>query len=145
MPDTVVRFTVSVPPDLLAQFDEVCAGKGYASRSEAVRDSIRDYLVGHTWSAAGAEDDEDEVIGTLTLLCDNNARRLSEELRDRIGRNASQVVTTLQSPVDPSTSLEVAVIRGKKADVLALADEVISLKGVRHGRLVAAAAKGKLK
>lgn len=145
MPDTVVRFTVSVPPDLLAEFDEVCAGKGYASRSEAVRDSIRDYLVGHTWSTAGAEEDQDEVIGTLTLLCDNNSRRLSEELRDRIGRNASQVVTTLQAPVDADTSLEVAVIRGKKADVLALADEVISLRGVRHGRLVAAAANGKLK
>lgn len=145
MPDSVVRFTVSVPPDLLAQFDEVCAGKGYASRSEAVRDSIRDYLVGHTWTTAGAEGDQDEVIGTLTLLCDTTSRRLSEELRERIGRNPSQVVTTLQAPVDSDTSLEVAVVRGNRADVMALADEIISLRGVKHGRLVAAAANGKLK
>lgn len=145
MPDSVVRFTVSVPPDLLSEFDEVCAGKGYASRSEAVRDSIRDYLVGHAWTTTGADSDQDEVIGTLTLLCDSTARRLAEELRDRIGRNSSQVVTTLQAPVDPDTSLEVAVIRGKKAEVIALADEIISLRGVKHGRLVAAAANGKLK
>lgn len=133
MPESVARFTISIPPELLTTFDEVCAGKGYASRSEAIRDAIRDYLIAHDWATAG---DDREVVGTITLVYDHESRRLTDELTERQHRRHAQVLSSLHIHLDPRNCLEVVVVRGSGQEVAALADELISLRGVKHGRLV---------
>jgi CopG family transcriptional regulator, nickel-responsive regulator len=133
MPDSVARFTISVPPELLATFDEVSAGKGYTSRSEAVRDAIREYLITHDWGAKG---DEGEVVGTITLVYDHEIRKLSDELLERQHRKHTHVLSSLHVHLDARNCLEVVVVRGTGKEVAALADELISLRGVKHGRLV---------
>ena len=133
MPESVARFTISIPPELLATFDEVCAGKGYASRSEAIRDAIRDYLIAHDW--AGSNDDH-EVVGTITLVYDHESRRLTDELTERQHRHHTHVLSSLHIHLDRHNCLEVVVVRGTGKEVAALADELISLRGVKHGRLV---------
>lgn len=140
MPDSVARFTISVPPELLAAFDEVCAGKGYVSRSEAVRDALRDYLVAHDWTDGGGG----EVAGTLTLICDGAARSLAEELREREQRYHGHVHSSVHVALDDRHCLEVLVVRGDRRQVAALADELISLRGVKHGRLVCTSMAGVL-
>jgi len=137
MPDAVARFTVSLPPELLTTFDEVCAHKGYASRSEAIRDAIRDYLVAHHWSA---EEVDGEVVGTITLVYDHEVRRLSDELLERQHRNHTRVLSSMHVHLDPRNCLEVVVVKGTGPEVAALADELISLRGVKHGRLVSSTA-----
>jgi CopG family nickel-responsive transcriptional regulator len=133
MPDSVARFTISIPPELLATFDEVCASKGYASRSEAIRDAIRDYLISHDWSV---EEDGREVVGTITLIYSAVARRLAEELAERQSQRKTQLLSTLHVHLDAERSIAVVVVRGSGREVTALADELISLRGVEHGRLV---------
>ena len=133
MPDTVARFTISVPPELLAMFDEVSAGKGYASRSEAVRDAIREYLVTHEWTADG---EGGEVVGTITLLYDHESHRLPEELQERQHRRQGSILSSMHVHLDGRNCLEVIVVRGSRGDVTGLADALISLRGVKHGRLV---------
>lgn len=130
MPEPVERFTISIPPDLLMTFDEVCAGKGYASRSEAVRDAIRDYLVAHNWSG----EPNGDVVGTITLVYGADGRAARDEATAP-GAHA-RILSSLSVPLDRSHSLEVIVARGSSAGVAALADELISLRGVKHGRLV---------
>lgn len=141
MPDSVARFTISVPPELLSTFDEVCASKGYVSRSEAVRNALRDYLVAHNWADGG---EEGEVVGTITLLVDADARHLAEELRDRQHRYQRAILSALNVRVDPETCLEVIVVRGSRKLIASLADELISLRGVKHGRLVSTSTAGAL-
>ena len=136
MPDHVARFTISVEPELLATFDEVCAGKGYASRSEAVRDAIRDYLVAHEWSGQA---EHGEVVGTITLLYDHEIRRLSDELLERQHQHHTHVLSSMHVHLDARNCLEVVVVRGTAQEVAHLADSLISLRGVKHGRLVCTA------
>ncbi len=133
MAETVARFTVSVPPELLALFDEVSAGKGYVSRSEAVRDALREYLVAHEWTGDGQDG---EVVGTITLVYDHEVRRLSDELLERQHRRHTHVLSSLHVHLDARHCLEVVIVRGNRAEVAAMADELISLRGVKHGRLV---------
>jgi len=136
MPDTVARFTISVAPELLTVFDEVCASKGYASRSEAVRDAIREYLVAHEWASDGEEGEAGEVVGTITLVYDHEVRHLSDELVERQHRHHTHVLSSMHVHLDQRNCLEVVVVRGSRTEVSALADELISLLGVKHGRLV---------
>jgi CopG family nickel-responsive transcriptional regulator len=133
MPDSVARFTISVAPELLTTFDEVCASKGYSSRSEAVRDAIREYLVAHEWNGDGGGG---EVVGTVTLVYDHASRRTSDELVERQHRRHAHVLSSMHVHLDGPNCLEVIVVRGQRDEVAALADELISLRGVKHGRLV---------
>jgi CopG family nickel-responsive transcriptional regulator len=63
----IERFGVSMPRDLLHEFDRAIEEAGYASRSEAVRDIARDYLVRRRWELP-----EGEVVGTITLVYDHH-------------------------------------------------------------------------
>ena len=45
--ETVSRFSISLPPSLLQQFDEMSKEKGYDNRSLAIGDMMRDSLVEH--------------------------------------------------------------------------------------------------
>ena len=60
----LLRFGVSVEEDLLSSFDEMIALRGYATRSEALRDLTRESLVKSRVKA----DDDTHVLGSLTLI-----------------------------------------------------------------------------
>jgi len=71
------RFGVSMEYDLLAAFDRVIKAKGYPSRSEALRDLVRDLLVRERW-----EHGNQPVVGSITLVYDHHARMLEDRLTD---------------------------------------------------------------
>src|SRR5207249_5688917 len=61
----VERFGVSMDPELLHSFDRLIRRKGYRSRSEAIRDIVRDKLVEEEWEQGARF-----VVGTVTLVYD---------------------------------------------------------------------------
>jgi CopG family transcriptional regulator, nickel-responsive regulator len=65
----LTRTGIAVDDDLLARFDRFIAKQGYANRSEAFRDLIRDRLAG-----AAVESPEAHVVGTITLIYDHHSR-----------------------------------------------------------------------
>ena len=75
--DTVTRFSVSLPPTLLDQLDQMSAEKGYDNRSLAIADMIRDRLVEHR-QKYGTED----IAGTITLVYDHHTAHLQATLTD---------------------------------------------------------------
>ena len=44
MEKELTRMGVSIPRDLISRFDEIISERGYASRSEGIRDAIRSYI-----------------------------------------------------------------------------------------------------
>jgi len=125
------RIGVSIDSDLLRRFDSFIAGKGYENRSEAFRDLIRKHLVEKAVIAANAL-----VVGTVTLIYDHHIRLLPEKLADLQHERHELIISTLHAHLDYENCLEVVLLRGKSKDVQKLADQLISTKGVQHGRLV---------
>ena len=125
------RIGVSIDSALLARFDSYIADKGYDNRSEAFRDLIRDQLVNSVVIAENAF-----VVGTVTLIYNHHARLLPEKLSDLQHEHHELIISTLHAHLDHENCLEVVVLRGKSKDVQKLADQLISTKGVQHGRLV---------
>jgi Arc/MetJ-type ribon-helix-helix transcriptional regulator len=66
--ERLTRFGVSMPADLLDQFDEMLVTRGYNSRSEALRDLVRRELVEQKWEASAVH-----VTGILTIVYDHGA------------------------------------------------------------------------
>ncbi|HTV62650.1 MAG TPA: ribbon-helix-helix protein, CopG family, partial [Verrucomicrobiae bacterium] len=77
MKETVSRFSISLPPSLLRQLDEMSGEKGYDNRSLAIADMIRDRLVEHR-QKFGTED----IVGTVTLVYDHHKPHLQATLTD---------------------------------------------------------------
>ena len=61
----IVRFSVSLEQDLLKKFQRFCREEHFATRSEAIRQLIHDFLARRAWV-----EDADDVVGTLTLVYD---------------------------------------------------------------------------
>lgn len=128
-----VRFGVSIDSELLNQFDRLISKKRYGSRSEAIRDLIRDELVELEWSKEGSES-----LGTITLVYSHEARELSDRLIDLQHRMEGLIISTLHIHLDKHNCLEVLVVRGRTGNIKSAADQLISTKGVKHGKLTMA-------
>lgn len=126
------RFGVSIESDLLESFDQLVSKRGYATRSEALRDLIRDALV---QSHVSASAEKKEVLGSLTLVYDHHANELTDQMADIQHRRHGMVVSVLHVHISQDDCMEVIVLRGKASEVRNLADSLISLKGVKHGKL----------
>jgi CopG family nickel-responsive transcriptional regulator len=124
------RIGVAIDTDLLRKFDHLIERRGYANRSEAFRDLIRDQLV-----EAARQHPDSEVVGTVTLVYNHHVRLLSERLTDMQHDHYHHILSTLHVHLDHDNCLEVLVLKGKARAVEKLADALISTKGVKHGRL----------
>jgi CopG family nickel-responsive transcriptional regulator len=124
----LVRFGVSMDHHLLDDFDALIRQKQYGTRSEAIRDLVRDSLVGQEW------DDNQETIGTITIVYDHHVRALTEKLTDMQHRSARLIVSGMHVHLDHDHCLEVLVVRGKGREIKRLADVLIGTKGVKHGK-----------
>ena len=121
---------MAIDRELLRRFDRHITGRGYTNRSEAFRDLIRGEMVESAW-----ESSQREVVGTVTLVYDHHVRLLNEKLVDIQHDFHKRILSTLHVHLDPDHCLEVLVVRGEATEVKRVADALISLKGVKHGRL----------
>jgi CopG family nickel-responsive transcriptional regulator len=124
------RIGVAIDADLLERFDELIAARGYTNRSEAFRDLIRDELIDQA-----SEAPESEVVGTLTLVYNHHVRMLGDKLTDMQHSHFHHILSTLHVHLDHDNCLEVLVIKGRSNEVKAIADALISTKGIKHGKL----------
>ena len=124
------RFSVSLPPKLLVQFDELVAEKGYQNRSLAIADLMRSALVDHR-----QEFGSEEIAGTITLVYDHHRAQVQSALTDIQHDHHAAIVSTLHVHLDHHNCLEVLIVRGRAALVKKIADALISAKGVKHGKL----------
>ena len=129
----LTRISISLESTLLDAFDRSNTARGYPTRSEAIRDLIRDRLV-HEAEAA-ALGGRGEQVAVCTLVYDHHARELATRLIDKQHHHHDLVVSTLHVHLGERHCLEVSVLRGPAPEVRHLGEELLSTKGVLHGDL----------
>ena len=127
---TLIRTGISLEQDLLEKFDLLIKQKGYANRSEAIRDLVRDHFVEEEVASNKI------VVGTITLVYDHHQPKLSEQLVSAQHDYKGQVLATTHVHLDHHNCLEVIILKGHGTEVKKFSDNLLSLKGVKHGKLV---------
>ncbi len=127
----LVRFGVSIEDHLLDQFDRLIHERNYSTRSEAIRDLIRDELIHARW-----QDGDSDSLGTITIIYDHHVGDLSNVLTSVQHKFNENIISTLHVHLDHHNCLEVLVVKGKTKTIRLLANKLISIKGVKHGKLV---------
>src|SRR6056297_293078 len=123
------RFGVSLPKGLLKKFDEKIEQQGYNNRSEAIRDLIRDSFLEDKIEA------DQLVAGALTIIFDHNAGELYTQLESIQHEYHEKIISKVHIHLDQKHCLEIIVLKGKSRIVKSIAKEIITLKGVKHGKL----------
>ena len=126
----IVRFSVSLEDDLLEQFDRFCTEQHFATRSEAVRQLIRDKLTAHAWAS-----DAQDVAGTLTLVYDHHRQQLRDQLTALQHDHMEMVVSTLHAHLTHDLCLEVIVLRRPRRQAAADRLEAPGAEGDFEGRI----------
>jgi len=136
MAEKVTRIGVSLEPELLEAFDRQVDRIGYKSRSEALRDLVRDALVTERRKA------DEEVIGSLTVLYDHDEVKGEDFTSIQHGAQHAEdigITATLHVHVDHANCLEVIILRGRAGALEAFSDRMLALKGIKHGQLTVTA------
>ena len=129
--DRIARFGVSLSKSLLKELDRMVREKGYRTRSLAISDMVRDNLVEHEQKSG-----DSEVAGTVTLVYDHHRPNVQEALTDLQHKHLNTIVSTLHVHLDDHNCLEVLVVRGKASVLKSVAEHLIAVRGVKHGKLM---------
>ena len=124
------RVTLTLDDELLDAVDELTQERGYSSRSEAVRDLIRDAL--GLRKSAGSQS---ETFATLSYVFDHHKRDLAKRLLQTQHEHHGLAVASLHVHLDYDTCLETVVLRGPRTAIVSLSDAITAQRGVRYGRL----------
>lgn len=125
----LVRFGVSLDHHLLDDFDALIHRKKYTNRSEALRDLIRDNLVDEQWHK------DIETVGTVTFVYDHHVPDLTRKLTHLQHDFQGQIMAGMHVHLDHDHCLEVLVVKGRASQIKKVADALLSVKGVKHGKL----------
>jgi CopG family nickel-responsive transcriptional regulator len=125
------RVSLAIEKQLIERFDALIERDGKANRSEAIRDLIRNRLIEDEVTSGRSE-----VVATVTIVYDHHKRELAERLVSTGHSHHEHVLASLHVHLDEVNCLEVVALRGRAKDVRHLAEHMIGMKGVKHGKLV---------
>ena len=124
------RITITIDDDLLSVVDALMTKRGYTSRSEAIRDIVRE---SHLQDKAPAP--SQDCIATLTYVYDHATRNLAQRVTQAHHDHHDLAVASMRVHLDHSSLMESSVLRGKSEEIAMFADSLSSQRGVRYANL----------
>ena len=125
------RFTISLDKYLATAFDALINERGYATRSEAVRDILRSHLQAREQK----RNQKGSCVAALSYVYNHRERELSERLANIQHEHHTLTISTMRAHLDHEECMETVLMKGPISQVRQFADEIIAETGVRHGYL----------
>ncbi len=129
--EELVRFGVSIEKSLLDWFDTWLNTRSWTNRSEAIRDIIREKLVEESWQKG-----EDLVVASLTFVYDHHVTDLQTKLTKLQHDHDNLVLSAMHVHLDHNNCIEVLILKGAPKKIQAIANSILGVRGVKHGKLV---------
>ncbi len=126
---SIVRFGVSLEKELLEALDNYAKENLFTNRSQAIRQLINNNTVTSKWQCNNI------VAGAITLVYDQHKQNIITKIRD-IQHNYHHLVLSSQHfHLDQEACMEIIAVKGKAIELTKLADKIIAIKGIHHGKL----------
>jgi CopG family nickel-responsive transcriptional regulator len=126
----VTRFSVSVPPRLLEDFDKTIANTGY-KRSKAIRLAMQNFLTEYRW----ASEEGKTGVGALIMIYNHETRGLEETLTEIQHKYRSVISSTTHIHLDDQNCLEILAVNGEVKATRNLAKRLMKERGVKQLKL----------
>lgn len=127
---SVVRFGVSLEQNLLEALDEFVTKNKFSNRSQAIRQLIAKNVVIKKWECNNI------VAGSITLTYNHHKRDvLLQQLNDIQHEFYESILSSMHIHLDNDNCMEIVAVKGKAVTLTELADRLIAVKGISHGKL----------
>lgn len=123
----VTRFSVSLPPSLVEEFDEVWKKMGYENRSKAIHDAMRAFISDLKWTR-----EEGHVAGAVLVLYYLDKPRLLEKITGAQHKFRDIISSTTHIHIEEDKCLEIIAVNGEASKIRRLAEELMAKKGVKQ-------------
>jgi CopG family nickel-responsive transcriptional regulator len=127
---SVIRFGVSLEQDLLEALDTFAQDNSYANRSQAIRALIEKNVVEKKWLC------NHHVTGAIILVYDPLKRDIANQLLSIQQNNSDLILSVQRFFGNNKLCTEIVAVDGLAQKLTKLSDEILSLKGVVHGKLL---------
>ncbi len=127
--EQVERIGVSLEKKLLSSFDKLIAKQGYPSRSEAIRDLIRQQL-----SSERLSDPAAKAVAAVFVIYDHHSTKLMQEMVGMQHSHLLQTICSMHVHLDAHDCMEVIVLKGQVGEINKMGENILSLKGVKLGK-----------
>ncbi len=126
----VTRISISLPPELLQDFENVINEMGY-DRSKAIQQAMRTFISDYRWDHHPTA----FAVGTITLIYHHDVRGVESELTDIQHQYTELITSSTHVHLDAVHCLLVIVVKGKAKEIQALAMEMKGLRGIKQLKL----------
>lgn len=126
----VKRFGVSIEEELLEALDAFVDENGFANRSQGIRFLIEKNIVEKKWQC------NRHVAGGIVLLYDSKKNDVSENLLKIQHNNHLLILSSQRFFLKNQMCLEIIAVEGTAQQLTQFSDKMITLKGVKHGKLI---------
>jgi CopG family nickel-responsive transcriptional regulator len=126
----VTRFSVSTPPKLLHEFDQVITKMNY-ERSKAIRLAMQNFLTEYQWTSG----DGTTGVGALIMIYDHETKGLEETLTEIQHEYRKLITSTTHIHLDDQHCLEILAIQGEVKNLQNLTQTLLRERGVKQLKL----------
>ncbi|HEX2935173.1 MAG TPA: nickel-responsive transcriptional regulator NikR [Bacteroidales bacterium] len=126
----VTRFGVSLEEELLEALDLYVKENKFPNRSQAIRHLIEKNLVEKKWQCNHI------VAGAIVLMYDHHKKDVINKLTDVQHDFYDVILSSQHFHLNHNKCLEIIAVKGEAIRLTELADKLISIKGILHGKLV---------
>jgi CopG family nickel-responsive transcriptional regulator len=127
----VTRFSVSLPPTLVDDFDNSWKSMGYENRSKAAHDAFRAFITETKWT----REETEEIAGAINLIYYMDKPGLLNHIMATQHKFENVVLSSMHLHLTENKCMEIIAVKGKAADVKTLSQELMTKKGVKQLKL----------
>jgi Predicted transcriptional regulators containing the CopG/Arc/MetJ DNA-binding domain and a metal-binding domain len=124
------RFGVSLEEDILEALDEFVKANGFANRSQALRFFVEKNVAEKKWQCGNV------VAGTIIVMYDQSKKEISIRIAEIQQQYQDVILSSSQYYLNKDFCLHIATVTGVARRLTELSDRLITIKGIKHGKLV---------
>jgi len=132
MGDDLDRISLTLPASMGDRLDGIVEDWDYDSRSEAIRDALRDFFATYEWESG----ETSHHHGTIVIVHNHHVEGLADDLQTIQHEMADAITSVQHIHLSHDTCMETLVVEGQASDITDLANRLRALGGVQQVKVV---------
>lgn len=125
--ETCVRFSATVPPSLLEEFDKLVKSQKL-DRSKGIQIAMRNFITEESWTSL----EEANYAGVILVTYDHTTPGIEERLTDLQHDFLSLIVANVHIHLAVEDCMEAIIVKGEGKKIKRLSEAISSIRGVKQ-------------
>ncbi len=114
----------------MGALDKYVVNNGFANRSQAIRFLVEKSIAEEKWQCNHI------VAGTIIIMYDQTRKDIATQITDIQREHQELILSSSQYYINRNFCLHIATVMGMAHLLTQLADKMMAIKGIKHGKLV---------